>query len=300
MRIFGFISILAISVFILCKPSTLTNNDSAKVHYSRIISLAPSITETLFALGLGDRVVGVTRYCNYPPEVLKIPKLGGYLDPNYETILSLKPDLVILLKEHIKVIDFLQHNHIHYEIIDNESLPTILKSIVQIGKLCSKEKQADSIISLFKAEKIEVAAPVEKKPRILFCIGRDNTGSGRIVQMYAAGPKSFYSQLINYAGAENAYSDSLCAYPLVTAEGIIRMSPDIIIDLMAPISHIDISNVKNDWNCLACVPAIKNGFVYCPDQDFMTIPGPRIYLIIKEIKTAVRDFQTKTPVSPHL
>ncbi len=294
MRIFGVFTAITVSLFVLCKSSTFTGDATAANRYSRIISFAPSITETLFALGLGENVVGVTRYCNYPPEVDKIPKLGGYLDPNYETILSLKPDLVLLLKEHIKVIDFLKHNNIHYEIIDNENVSAILNSFLQIGKLCLRQRRADSLVALFNAEKRAPLTINEKRPRILFCIGRDNTGSGKIVQLYAAGPKSFYSQLINYAGGENAFTDSLGTYPLITAEGIFRISPDIVIDLMAPISHTDISIVKKDWDCLNSVPAVKNGLVFCPDKDFMTIPGPRIRLILKEINTAVVEYYSKS------
>ncbi len=104
----------------------------------RVISFAPSVTETLFALGLGDRVVGITRYCTYPPQVRNLPQIGGYLDPNFEMILSLKPDLVLLLKEHSSIAGFLKKNGIAFRAIDDENFCDILQSFRTIGGLFGK------------------------------------------------------------------------------------------------------------------------------------------------------------------
>ena len=260
--------------------------------YRRIISFAPSITETLFALGMGGRVVGVTRYCNYPPQVKNLPKIGDYLNPNYEMILKLKPDLVLLLKQHSSLSEFLTRNRITSRVIDNENVNEILQSFTVIGEMCGKTKQADSMVASIKAEMSGVSASLHR-PKILFCIGRDNPGSGRISKVYLAGPKSFYSQLMHDAGGQNAYDDSTFAYPTFSAEGVIRLAPDIIIDVMASVSGVPQEKARDDWKELTIVPAVANGLVFCPSGDFMSIPGPRIGLILHEMKKAVLEFEKK-------
>ena len=258
----------------------------------RVISFAPSITETLFALGMGDRVVGVTRYCNYPPKAKGLPKIGDYLNPNYEMVLKLKPDLVLLLKQHSSLSEFLTRNRISSRVIENENVDEILQSFIVIGEMCGKTKQADSLVASIKAEMSGVSAP-PYRPKILFCIGRDNPGSGRISKVYLAGPKSFYSQLMRDAGGQNAYADSIFAYPTFSAEGVIRLAPDIIIDVMASVSGVQQEKARDDWKELAIVPAVANGLVFCPSGDFMSIPGPRIGLILCEMKKAVLEFEKK-------
>jgi iron complex transport system substrate-binding protein len=288
---FCFIILFCVMALLLCSPLKKADTTAAK-HYHRIISFAPSITETLFVLGLGDRVFGVTRFCTYPPRVKNLPKIGGYLDPNYEMILSLKPDLVLLLKEHSMIVDFLKKNFIDYKIIDNENVGAILQSFHTIGSLCGKANEADTLVQSIRSE-ISNVTHFQHRPRILFCIGRDNPGIGAISKVYIAGPKSFYSQLMLYAGGENAFRDSLLIYPSFSSEGIIRLSPDIIIDLMASIAGVGQEKVKQDWKALDMVPAVKNNLVFCPTQEFMTIPGPRIGLIVREMKKAVEEYQTK-------
>ncbi|HUI90606.1 MAG TPA: helical backbone metal receptor [Chitinivibrionales bacterium] len=258
--------------------------------YHRIISFAPSITETLFALGAGDRVVGVTRYCNYPPQVKNLPKIGDYLNPNYEMILRLKPDLVLLLKQHSSLSEFLAVNRISGKVIENENVKEILQSFTVIGEICGKTKQADSIKASIMAELSGVCAP-EHRPKILFCIGRDNPGSGRISKVYLAGPKSFYNELMHDAGGENVYRDSLFSYPTFSSEGVIRLAPDIIIDVMASVSGTSREKATNDWKELAVVPAVVNGLVFCPAGDYLSIPGPRLGLVFNDIRKAVQKFQ---------
>jgi iron complex transport system substrate-binding protein len=282
-------------VLFLAFAGCVSNNSrqaQTKGDYNRIISFAPSITETLFALGMGDKVVGVTRYCNYPPQARNLPKIGDYLNPNFEMILKLKPDLVLLLKQHSSLSEFLTRNRIASRVIDNESVSAILQSFTVIGEICGKTRQADSLVASIKAEMPGVSAPINR-PKILFCIGRDNPGSGRISKVYIAGPKSFYSELMHDAGGENSYNDSAFAYPTFSAEGVIRLAPEIIIDVMASVSGVQQEKARDDWKELAIVPAVAYHLVFCPMGDFMSIPGPRIGLILQEMKKAVLEFEKK-------
>jgi iron complex transport system substrate-binding protein len=251
--------------------------------YHRIISFAPSITETLFALGMGDRVVGVTRYCLYPAQVKQLPQVGGFLDQNFEMILTLKPDLVLLLKEHGTLIDFLKKNSITYKSINNENMAGILQSFDSIGVWCGKKVSADSLVNRIKQEIVDTVSSI-KRPRVLLCIGRDNAGSGSITKIYAAGPRTFYHELLLASGGENVYQDSAFAYPSMSGEGIVRLAPDVIIDIMAGSPGLDTAVLHRDWNVLSMVPAVKNQKVFCLAGDYLTIPGPRIVQILKDFK----------------
>jgi iron complex transport system substrate-binding protein len=279
---------LATLLWFSCTPD---HSRGAEItQYRRVISFAPSITETLFCFGLGGRVVGVTRYCNYPPQVKNLPKIGDYVNPNFEMILRLKPDLVLLLKQHSSLSEFLNRKKIACRVIENESVNEILHSFVEIGEIFGKSKQADSLVAFIKAEMADVPVPLHR-PTILFCVGRNNPGSGMISKVYLAGPKSFYSQLMNDAGGKNVFNDSTFAYPTFSAEGILRLAPDIIIDVMASVSTVQQDKAQADWKELPTVPAVANNLVFCPAGDFMSIPGPRIGLILHEMKKAVYEYE---------
>ncbi|MFW6244806.1 MAG: helical backbone metal receptor, partial [Fibrobacterota bacterium] len=117
---------------------------------SKIVSFAPSITETLFALGLDQRVAGVTRFCSYPSAVSELPRVGGYTDPNYEALLRISPDLVIVLREHDKLIRFLDKHSIRHFTVSNESVEEIVESFRMIARVCDVEKRGDSLAGTVK------------------------------------------------------------------------------------------------------------------------------------------------------
>ena len=228
--------------------------------------------------------MGDTRFCLYPPEAKKIPKVGGYVDPNFEMILGLKPDLVLMLKEHGPLLDFLKKNRISYQVIENERLDDIVASFSKIGALCGVKERGDSMTAHIRAELGNSDSGSPAGPRVLFCIGRDNPGSGQINKLFAAGPKAFYDVLIKSAGGKNACTDSLFAYPELSAEGIIRMEPDVIIDIMPSIAAISSERAIADWNALSMVPAVRSHHVYCLTSDYATIPGPRIVLLLRDMR----------------
>ena len=124
------------------EPSFDAYETSDETVYKRIISMSPSITETLYALDLGERVVGVTRFCTYPPETKEKMKVGGYIDLNYEAITVLQPDLVILLPEHEKVRNYLTELGIRFQVVHNRTVSEILATIITIGTICGAEKRA--------------------------------------------------------------------------------------------------------------------------------------------------------------
>jgi iron complex transport system substrate-binding protein len=260
---------------------------------NRIVSFAPSITETLFALGLGDRIVGVTRYCLYPPEAQKIAKVGGYVDPNFEMILGLKPDLVLMLREHGPLLDFLKKNSINYKVIINESLSEIINSFSEIASLCDVKARGDSLVSQIKKELLCNDSSGPDTPDVLICVGRNNPGSGQIAKFFAAGPGTFYDELIRAAGGKNACADSLIAYPELSAEAIVRMKPDVIFDLMAVVANTDPDKVISDWHSMLMLPAVKAKHVYALTGDYATIPGPRILNLLRDLRKMMNKAKEK-------
>lgn len=292
--------LLFTAVLLICQVSCVNQEHDAYEKANpavpvRVISLAPSITETFFALGLMGRLVGVTDYCNYPPEARTITRVGNYLDPNYEAILTLKPDMVFLLSEHSPVKEFLKKNAIRYKEIDNHDLKSILNSFSIIGAVFGRGKEARQMQNAFSAEldsfsSVKNSSPVLRKPRILFCVGRNGVGSGAVSELWVAGRRTFYSELIQASGAVNVITDSLVEYPALSAEGIITLKPDIIIDVMPSMDSHAANRGKNDWLSLTIVPAVRYGRIYCLTRDYVTIPGPRIMYLLRDLRKIVKDY----------
>jgi iron complex transport system substrate-binding protein len=257
----------------------------------RIISLAPSITETLFALGCGSRVVGVSSYCTYPPRATRLPTVGAYLDPNFEAMLRLKPDLVILMREASKVEQMLQANGIRTLGIDNHDIPAIIESFRGIGSACGCQAAADSLVSATMRALADTVSG-GARPRIMICVGRGDIGSGAVSQAFFAGPRTFYEGLMRAAGGANAITDSLVAYPALSGEGIIRSSPDIVIDLVVDTGGVSQNRIVADWGQYTFLPAVRSARVYCLTGEYVTIPGPRISLILGDFKRIVAQYRT--------
>lgn len=265
-----------------------TGNDNSRCVYRRIISLSPSVTEILFALGLGDRVVGVTRYCNYPPEAQRKTKVGGYYDPNYEEIVRLQPDLVVMLTIHSAAREHLRHLNLNSLTVDHTDISGIIRSIMTIGDACGAGQKAQILANGITAsmDRIRNKTSGCARPRVLVSVDR-NTDSFK--NIYVAGKETFYDEMILCAGGMNAYSGTTVRYPVVSIEGIYQLNPEVIIDLLP-----DRDREKNgrekilaQWNSVSSVTAVKNGRVYLFEQDYSVIPGPRFIAILEEMAKAI-------------
>jgi len=259
------------------------------VPYRRIISLAPSITETLFAIGLGDAVVGVTRYCDYPPEARSKRQVGGVYDPNYEAITALSPDLVMMLPVHEKPRKYLEARGVKVLTTRHETVAEILESIRQIGRTCGVPDQAEAVVQSLRRRMDAVAAFTRglDRPSIMVGVGR-NIASNRLEDIYIAGKGGFYDQLIGYAGGVNAYAGSL-PFPAVSAEGILKMNPAVIVEMLGNMSgqNIDPEQATKAWQVLPRVDAVRNGRVHLIRGDFAVVPGPRFILILEKLARAL-------------
>ena len=251
----------------------------------RIISLAPSITEVLFALDEGDKVVGVTRFCDYPPETAGIAKVGGYFDINYEAILSLEPDLVILLSEHEEARVRLLKMGMNVMTVDHSSVDGIMDSIDRVARIIGADAAGTRLYSELEKRIGKVTAAVEGtlRPRVMVAVGRRMDG-GNMGEIYVSGRDGFYDELITLAGGVNAYQDRTLKFPALSAEGIIRLNPEIIVEMVPDAKGDDArSRLASHWLSLPSIEAVDDGRVYIFTEDYVVVPGPRFILLLEEL-----------------
>ena len=243
----------------------------------RIVSLSPSNTEILFTLGLGDRVVGVTKYCNYPPEVKeledskKIGIVGGYVDPDIEMILSMQPDLVLASEKHGSgAVSQLDREGIPAFIVDPHNLSGILHSIESVGKITGTEAKAADLCLQMQSRIDAVSSSVASLPekRVLYVVWHDP------VQTAAAG--TFENEIIEKAGGVNIFGD-LSGYAQVDPEAIAVRNPEVIIACTGMGSGADKPLLWAETEPgLNQTSARKNGFIYQAQGDLITRTGPRV------------------------
>ncbi len=257
----------------------------------RVISLAPSITELMYALGVDSTLIAVTRYCKYPPQADTLPEIGGFLDPNLELIVSLNPDLVILLREHDDLYNKLSKLHIPLLRVDHQTITGILASYNQIGVPLGAAVRADSLLAAHRRriETIEKLTSSLNHPRTLVSIGHSDK-PGVIRSVYAVGNEGFYSELVRIAGGDNVVEEGNIRYPVLGPEAIRSLAPEIILDLFPGKetgAKVDVRFVQKQWNSLSDVPAVRNNRVVILRGGFFVIPGPRFIDILDRFVTAL-------------
>jgi iron complex transport system substrate-binding protein len=221
----------------------------------RIVSLAPNVTETLFALGVGDQVVGVTKFCNYPKQAESIEKVGGLVDPDLERILSLNPTLIVGVRtEQSQRIDtFAEGKGIDVVWVTVETLDDVYGAIAEIGRRVKREQRAREVVESMKRDLAATERDEVKRGIVLF-------GTEPYV---AAGPDTFADTLLRRAGAVNALGADSESYAQLDLEKLIVLDPDFVITMGS--SQIP-----------TALRAAKEGRVFrFPDPDVMR-PGPRL------------------------
>jgi len=254
----------------------------------RIISTAPSVTEILYAMGLGDRVVGVTTFCHYPPEVQKKTKIGDYVNPNLEVMLALKPDLVIVQTNPVRLAERLQAVHLRTLEIDQQNIEGIYKSIRVVGDAAGVAGNAARLVDSMRAglEAVRAKSAGLKATRVMFVIGRL---PGRLDGLAVVGNASFLNEVMEVAGGENVFRDAKAAYPRVSLEEVIARSPDVILDMgdmsdTAGVTEEHKREVVTLWlRRAATVTAVKERRVFAIASDIYVVPGPRVVDAAREI-----------------
>lgn len=253
---------------------------SAQTNPRRIVSTAPSITETLFALGVGDRVVGVSRFCNYPPEVQKLPKVGSYIKPEVEAIARLTPDLVILQQSQSDLNDRLNTLHISFIVVPYTTLDDIYTEIQLIGKAAGVPEQSTSLIAQIRnsLNAIQTKAKSMPSPRVVVIVDRQQ---GTLNNLIAVGPNNYVNQILEIAGGKNVLAQpGLPQYPRISVETILRENPDVIIDLSGTQETDESRRISRAstlalWGQYRELTAVRSGHLYAGTTDSLVVPGPR-------------------------
>jgi iron complex transport system substrate-binding protein len=244
----------------------------------RIVSTSPAVTETLYALGLGDRVVGVTTYCHYPPEAAKKTKIGDFMRPNREVILGLKPDLIVTETTGVRASVRLNVPALE---VANGNVAEIYDMIRKIGRAAGVPDRAEGLVARMRADLDAVRARTSRLPRrrTVFIAGRT---PGRIEDLIAAGRSSHLNELIEIAGGENIFRDAVATYSKVSLEAFIARDPEVIIDMgeMAETTGVTEEQkrkVEALWAArMPQLAAVKRKRVYAVASDIFVVPGPRI------------------------
>jgi len=249
---------------------------------ARIVSHLPSLTEICFALDLGDQLVGVSDFCNWPPEAAKLPRAGGVLNPHFELVVSLKPDRVLLQNTDRGLLRRYKALGIKTLPVKTAGIADVIDSIRQIGNAFDRKVEAAALMAKIENSFDEVKKAAEGQSRSAMIVIGHEPGSLR--EIYIAAKDSFHDELLVMAGGRNCFDRSIAAYPKISKEAIIAKSPEIII-LLYPqdsMSNSDIAKKKALWSPLTTVRAVKNGRICVVYGGYSMIPGPRMARIAQE------------------
>jgi iron complex transport system substrate-binding protein len=236
----------------------------------RIVSLSPSTTETLFALGAGSLAVGRSRYCDHPKEALALPQVGGYVDPNVEAILALRPTLVVGARGPAgpKVAEAFEARGIATYFPETESLAQIEEMILGLAARTSREAKGRELVDQIHAELAAIERRVSARPkkRVLLVFGLD--------PIVVAGPKSFPDEMLKRAGAVNVVAEGT-TYPTLGLERVLALDPEVVVNAsMAEARGAE--RIRPDSPGWASLRAVKEGRVVPLSDESVLRPGPRV------------------------
>lgn len=236
----------------------------------RVVSLSPSTTETLFAIGASDVVVGRSRYCDYPPEVLRVPEVGGYVDPSFEVILALRPDLVTGARgpSGREVADRFAARGIATYFPDTESFAQIDEMVMGLGARTGHVPGAEAAVANVHARVADVERSIAGRTRVrtLLVFGLE--------PIVAAGPSSFADEMIRRAGGDNVVREG-GKYPTLGMERVLALDPDVVVDAAIGEAR-GVERIGPDAPGWREARAVKAGHVVTLKDEVVLRPGPRI------------------------
>lgn len=260
----------------VCVEDDLSRQVCVTAFPKRVISLAPSLTEIVFDLGAGNTLVGRTARCNEPPEALKIPDIGAYMNPDLERIIALRPDLVLSPERGIRkeVVDRLTDLGIPTFVDNSETLDDIVHSVKRLGTILGRETDAETAVEQFQKRRQAVRERVHNanRPLVLFAVG--------IRPLVLAGGRSFIGSMIREAGGINVAEEAAVPHPKFSMEEVARRDPDIIIVLNKECRDDECFNA---WQRHQDLRAVQRHQVYQLDADLIARPSPRIIEALEQL-----------------
>lgn len=257
-------------------PSHGTTGPALKVP-RRIVSLVPAVTEMLFAIGAGPRMVGVSSFDTYPPEVAALPRVGALLDPDLERIISLKPDLVVISETHTELRAQLSRAGIATFAYALGDLGNVARTIRALGAATGFEWQASLVSKTIESRLDAVREQVAGQPKVrtLLVFGRQPES---LREIYVSGGVGFLHDLVELAGGANVFGGVKREAVQATTETILSSAPDAIVELRYGRSFTpeQLARERLSWNRLSAVPAVRRGRIYILVGDELVVPGPRV------------------------
>lgn len=255
-------------------------NITLPARVDRVITLAPNLTEIVFAIGAGDRLVGDTTYCDYPPEAKDVAKVGDTLHPSLERTIALKPQLVIVsTASQLEVFtQQLQNQNIAVFVTDPHDLEGVFRTIEQIGRIMGQQQQANALVEKLRdrTNAVEQAVKQAKPVRVFYQLSAE--------PLYTAGHDSFVTDLMRRAGAISVTADVPGDWPKYSNESAIAARPDAII--LPTGGSMGAANA-NVAEALRNSPAVQAGRVYKINDDHLVRPGPRAVDGLEEMARAL-------------
>ena len=280
-RIFIILGVLLLTLGIACSSNPELGEEAGIADESavindlpmKIVSLSPSNTEMLFALGLEDRIVGVTDYCDFPPEAKLKPTVGGFSTPNLEKVIFFAPDLVLAGNIHkTTVIPELERLGLNVVMLDPQTMEQVLEAITWVGDVTGQVEQASQLVNDMK-KRISVVTDLteglseDQRPRVLYITWHD--------PLWVCGSETLHDELIKKAGGINVAGD-ITGFKTMSLEEAIQRNPQIIITATG---HGDAVDLPWEWaktdERLKEVEARKNGRVYQMNANLIARAGPR-------------------------
>lgn len=255
-------------------PRTFVDDLDRKIYLakppSRIVSLAPSITEVLYAIGSSEEIVGVSQYCDYPPEARLKPKVG-YIHPNLESIVALQPDLVLAPREFLRVdiLGKLEQLKIPTFIFDAKTIEDVLSHIQTLGRMLGQSASADGLAAQMRQRITEIRTRTAtlSRPRLLYVLNSE--------PLITIGPGSFIHQMIELAGGTNVAARAKTAYPRLNMEEVLKEDPELLVFPVGAVEGISDSD-QQLWQRWKSLSAVKHGRFHQIPSDLLNRPGPRI------------------------
>lgn len=261
---------VALVAIVVCVACSKHDPPAAPREARRVVSLSPATTEALFAIGAGDRVVGRTRFCDWPPEALKLPAVGGFVDADVEAILERGPDLVVGARgpSAARVEDKLAARGIATWFPAAESIAAVNDLIAGLGQRTGRADDARRTVEAMRTrlESIDRALSGEARVRVLVVVG--------LAPIVAAGPGSFLSEMIAHAAATNAVGDG-GSWPVLGFERVVEIDPEIVVDASAGESG-GATRIHADSAGWSGVRAVQEGRVVPMGDERVLRPGPRL------------------------
>jgi iron complex transport system substrate-binding protein len=255
---------------------------------ARIVSLVPAVTEMVFAMGAGDRLVGDSNYDRYPTEAAKLPHVGGLIDPNTERIIALKPDLVIVYATQKELIQRLDRAGITYYLYEHRSLPDIMATVRAVGARIGSSERANAVADAMDRSLADIRAATAKLPHptTLLVFERDPDS---LRNVYASGGYGFLHDMLEIAGGTNVFADVNTQSVQASTEMLLTRKPEVIVELHYGDAAQNVTPAKDvqAWSVLASIPAVRNHRIVTLTGDEFVVPGPRVVEATRRLAKAL-------------